>query len=815
MIINNGFLVKNDRFSLTEENVYVLRGWLAPRTELTAYFGGNPIPFDVKPMTENVDERYGGCDTQVRFTFNDEPSAAKTLKVYTDGEKGRHLAFEISGRRLAFKRQPVKIFVDSYVVSHKDGFVRLQGWAVAKEPVEIAVLDAKKNKIPDACEMYSRLDVADLFDEYKVDEHCGFNIELRPIPEDKIYVVFRSGERRVVQSYPTKELPVKLNHADHLLRKGTEYFKYNGFKALFNKTWDKLFNPAMRPVVYADWIKKHLPSERELQKQKNATFKGNMPLVSIVVPLYKTREDYLMDLVNSVREQSYKNWELILSDGSPVDDEGVSPLHDCLKKIKALDSRIKVLENGRALRIAENTNEALKAANGDYIAFSDHDDRLVLSALYEVVRAINEHPEAMMFYTDEDKLGIGEKYMQPNLKPDFDPDFLNSVNYICHLLVVKKTLLDQVGLLDPAFDGAQDYDFILRCTEHIKPEQIVHIPKILYHWRFFEGSTSANPESKSYAFIAGQRAIEAHLQRMGYKASVEMGQFPGIYRTTYHWEEKPLVSVLIPNKDHSDDLRKCLRGMLSGKGYQNFEVIIIENNSTEDETWKTYDELKALDSRIKVVEYKGEFNYSAINNFGAQYAKGEYLFLLNNDTEFITDDVIGELLNFAQRPDVGAVGARLYYGDDTIQHAGVIVGWGGIAGHAFVNQTRGETGYQHRIICQQDMSAVTAACMMVRTSVFHEVGGFTEELAVAFNDIDLCMKIRKAGYLIVYNPYCELYHYESKSRGLDQGNPEKVRRFQNEMAIFQKRWPEILRDGDPYYNPNLSMVTQDFSLKRN
>ena len=814
MIINNGFLVKNDRFSLTEKHVYVLRGWLAPRTEITAFWGREPISFTVRAMTENVDERYGGSDTMVSFNFAEEPDPGKILRVYTDGERGRHLAFEISGRRLAFKRQPVKIFIDSYVVSRKDGFLRLQGWAVARETVKIAVLDANKKKIPGACEMYSRLDVADLFDEYPVDEHCGFNIELRPVPARKIYVVFRAGEDQVVQAYPTSELPVRLSHADHLIRKGTEYFRYNGFKALWTKTWDKLFNPAMRPVVYADWIKKHLPGDKELQKERAAVF-DVMPLISIVVPLYKTREDYLEDLVNSVREQSYSNWELILSDGSPVDESGLSPLHAILQKMKESDSRIQVIENGRALHIAENTNAALREAKGNYVAFSDHDDRLVPSALYEVVRAVNSHADAELLYTDEDKLGIGEKYMQPNLKPDYDPDFLTSVNYICHLLVVKKSLLDKTGLLDPAFDGAQDYDFILRCTENTKPENIIHIPKILYHWRFFEGSTSANPESKTYAFEAGRRAIEAHYHRLGLPAEVRMGQFPGLYRTVYHWEDKPLVSVLIPNKDHSEDLKKCLAGMLSGKGYQNFEVIIIENNSTEEETWKTYDELKDKDSRIRVVEYKGAFNYSAINNFGASFARGEYLFLLNNDTEFISEDVIGELLMFALREDVGAVGARLYYGDDTIQHAGVIVGWGGIAGHAFVNQNRGETGYQHRIICQQDMSAVTAACMMVRKNVFDEVGGFTEELAVAFNDIDLCMKIRRTGHLIVYNPYCELYHYESKSRGLDQGDPDKVRRFQKEMAIFQKRWPEILRDGDPYYNPNLSMVTQDFSLKRN
>lgn len=821
MTVNNGFLVKNDRFSLTEKGLYILSGWIAPKTEISAVFDGKPFPAEVVKETENVDERYGGSEARVLMHIPGRLKKGAHLRVFSSKDGRRRLCFEISAAELHKKMRPIQVFVDKYEVVPRDGVFHVQGWAVSRKPVTVSVTDEAGHEVPGTkAEMYQRLDVVGLFDEYRVDGHAGFNVEIRPIPRTPVVLHFHAGKRESCETFRADLISAKAALAGHLLKKSSDYFKYYGITALFQKINDRLFNPAMRPVVYADWIRRHLPSDRELAKQRSTVF-PYMPLVSVVVPLYRTPEEFLDELVSSIKAQSYANWELILSDGSGRD----TPLTAALDRIEKSDARIHVLRNGKRLRIAENTNTALAAAKGEWITFADHDDLLVPSALFEIVNAANKNPKAQLIYTDEDKVGTGGNFMQPNLKPDYDPDFLNSVNYICHLLTVRRTLLESVGGLRPEYDGAQDYDFVLRCTEKCAEpltvsydkisETVIHIPKVLYHWRFFEGSTAANPESKKYAFDAGRRAIEAHYRREELPATVEDGEFPGIYRTHWHWIEKPLVSVLIPNKDHSDDLRKCLAGFYTGKGYDNFEVIIIENNSTEPETFAYYEELQKAHSNVKVVTYEGGFNYSAINNFGAKYASGEYLFLLNNDTEWISEDVTGELLGYAQRPDVGAVGARLYYGDDTIQHAGVIVGWGGIAGHAFVNQNRGETGYQHRIICAQDMSAVTAACMMVRKSVFDTVGGFTEALAVAFNDIDLCMKIRAKGYHVVYDPYCELYHYESKSRGLDQGDPEKVKRFQNEMAIFQKRWPEILRDGDPYYNPNLSMVTQDFSLKRN
>ena len=388
-------------------------------------------------------------------------------------------------------------------------------------------------------------------------------------------------------------------------------------------------------------------------------------------------------------------------------------------------------------------------------------------------------------------------------------DLLCSMNYICHLFVVKKTIIDKIGMLRSEFDGAQDHDFILRCVE--AAQSVYHIPKVLYHWRCHINSTAANPESKLYAFEAGRKAVEEHYKRIGVPAKVEHSSFYGMFHTKFCWEEQPLISILIPNKDHIEDLKKCMESIEQKSIYRNFEFVVIENNSTEEETFAYYKEIEKKEN-VQVVYYKGGFNFSKINNFGAKYAKGEYLLLLNNDTEIITPECLQELLGYCMREDVGIVGAKLCYDDDTIQHAGVVIGFGGMAGHAFIESSRFDTGYMGRIMCAQDYSAVTAACMMTKKSVYNAVGGLTEALEVAFNDIDYCLKVRELGKLVVYNPYAELYHYESKSRGMED-TPEKVERFNSEVAKFCERWEDILQKGDPYYNPNLTLDKADFSLR--
>lgn len=600
----------------------------------------------------------------------------------------------------------------------------------------------------------------------------------------------------------------------NFVEKVRNYYKEHGAGGVAWRAAEKLTGRRPGVISYEKWIQQNTLGEKELEAQREKEFPYR-PLFSIVVPLYRTPEAYLRAMVDSVRKQTYENWELCLSDGSGGD----SPLTAVLAEYAELDPRIRVVASQASLGISENTNLAISQAAGDYLVFADHDDLLSPDALYLCAGKLNEDPSIEILYSDEDKVSMdGGKRFDPQFKPDFNLDLLRSTNYICHLFVVRKSLADAAARkdirgrkqwLDMAYDGAQDYDLILRCTE--KAEKIAHIPKILYHWRCHQDSTAANQESKRYAFEAGQRALQAHLDRLGIRGKVSQGEYLGLYRTSYDIEGTPLVSVLIPNKDHGEDLARCVASIQTSS-WKNYEILIIENNSEEAETFALYETLCSQDERIRVVTWEGPFNYSAINNFAAKQAAGRYLLFLNNDTQWISPEGIREMVSICQRPEVGAVGARLYYGDDTIQHAGVILGLGGIAGHAFAGERRSATGYCRRIICTQDMGAVTAACMMVKTADFWQAEGFDESLAVTFNDVDLCIKLRKAGKLIVYAPYAEAYHFESKSRGAED-SPEKVERFHREIGRFLDKWCPELEAGDPFYSPNLTLRKPDFSLR--
>ena len=664
-----------------------------------------------------------------------------------------------------------------------------------------------------------RDDVSQIYYKKIIDRDLGFDIRFPYEHGKNYYLVICGGKKTTRVKYSDMTIRRKTGAANRKVQKlmnlmnmetvhvAWDFLKENGLKALILKSKHKI-QGIDDDYDYAEWWNLTKPSEEELEEQKKKKF-DYMPKFSIVIPVYKTPEKFLKEMLDSIVEQTYANWELCIADGSPAGES----VENVLKKYAEKDARIRYQVLGENRGISGNTNAALEMAEGDFIVLADHDDRLTPNALFECAKKLNENENCDVLYSDEDKLDMdGDELFDPHFKPDFNPDLLTSVNYICHLFVVKKELLDKVGGFRAEYDGAQDYDFIFRCTENAK--QICHIPKVLYHWRCHPNSTASNPESKLYAFTAGSRAIMDHYKRVGIEAEkVEKGVDYGIYHTTFKIKDDPLVSVIIPNKDHTVDLDNCIRPMLTEGTYKNLEFVIVENNSTEDETFAYYKELEASNPKAHVVYWDGIFNYSAINNFGAAHAKGDYLLLLNNDTEIISPDCLEQLLGYCMRPDVGAVGARLYYEDDTVQHAGVVVGFGGIAGHCFVQQKRDATGYCHRIICAQDYSAVTAACMMVKREAFDKVHGLSEEFQVAFNDIDFCLRLGKAGYLVVYNPYAELYHYESKSRGLED-TPEKVARFNREIASFEKHWPEILRDGDPYYNPNLTLESQDFSLKR-
>lgn len=709
------------------------------------------------------------------------------------------------------------------VVRIRENSIQLNGWAIGKTPeteITYQVEDGAHQPIRFQYVATRRDDVSQIYFGRTVEKELGFDIQF-PYERGKDYYLIAKGEGRKIRIKYNEELIRKRSSVAHkrmqkirdlmnmeTVRVCLDFWKENGLKALLVKSKHKL-QGIDNDYDYGEWYSLTKPTAEELEEQRKKVFDAPVKF-SIVIPAFKTPERFLREMLDSISEQTYANWEVCVADGSPAGQSCERVLEQYAKK----DSRFKYVILGENKGISGNTNAAMDMATGDYIVLADHDDKLTPNALYECAKLLQEHPGCDCFYSDEDKLDMdGGALFDPHFKPDFNIDLLCSVNYICHLFVVSHDLAAQVGGFRQEYDGAQDYDFIFRCIEAVKPEEIYHVPKILYHWRCHEDSTAENPESKTYAFEAGKRAIEAHYQRTGIDAEVHQGEFLGLYRTKFHRDHDPLISIIIPNKDHIDDLKRCMDSIEQKSTYRNYEFIIVENNSTEDSTFEYYKEIEAQNPKVHVVYWDKEFNYSAINNYGATFAKGEYILLLNNDTEIINEDCIEELLGYCMRSDVGAVGARMYYEDDTIQHAGVVIGFGGIAGHCFVLQPRGTTGYCHRIICAQDYSAVTAACMMVKRSAFEEVGGLTEELAVAFNDIDFCMKLRTAGYLIVYNPYAELYHYESKSRGLED-TPEKVARFNKEIQIFERRWPDIMRDGDPYYNPNLTLKSQDFSLKR-
>ena len=790
-------------------------------------------------------------------------------------------------------------------MSLRDGVLVVEGWCIPSETKKIEFSVTDRSGKPMKCTVVAR-DRADVASQFGADRMSGFTAAIPFEREQDAYLVMRDGRsvrrvrinNRIVEkrnSIKAKRLEklIALVHVETLVV-SFDFIRENGIRAFIKKAVHKI-QKIDEDYDYPEWQLKTAISKEELDRQREdwKSFEfawGRQPVISIVIPAYNTPEKYLSMLFDSLIRQTYPNFEAIVADGS---DKGSTSVADTTLKYAEKDDRFKLLRLSGNRGISGNTNAGLEAAVGDYIALCDHDDELPEWALYEVAKAISENPEAQFIYTDEDKIDFdGKALFEPHFKSDMNMDMLCSVNYVCHLSVIRRDLLKKVGGFREEFDGAQDHDFFFRCMEEASAgerrllddafekgsygylegklsdsslkklkegrfvsEKVVHIPKICYHWRYHKGSTASDPKAKLYAFEAGKKAVMAHYDRVGINCrTVEKGVTYGYYHTVYDIPEAgkdDLISVIIPNKDHIEDLDKCIRSVMENSAYRNIEFIIVENNSTEAETFGYYslisgDEaameemLAAIRQRgldineaaireaaaglkdkygdfkkklpVRVVYFDGIFNYSAINNFGVGFAKGGLLLFLNNDVELISPDSLTEMANLALRKETGIVGARLMYGDDTIQHAGVIVGLGGIAGAAFVGLHEKENSYMHRMMCVQDLSAVTAACMMMRREIFDKAGGFRTELAVAFNDIDLCMKVRALGKLVIYDPYVTFHHYESKSRGLED-TPEKVQRFNNEIAVFAHYWGGILEGGDPYYNTNLTLRKANFALR--
>ena len=681
----------------------------------------------------------------------------------------------------------------------KNGKIFATGWAVSsvtENEIEITVTDEKKEPVDAIVTWAARPDVGlAKYGDPKAG-HVGIFLE---IPFRGQHLATVHFKEKNAQGNVISEQSLPLNPALIAARKFLKESKAQYVNTKKSLVWLKKKLTRNEYADYDTWLRIMRVSRQELFAQRKTKF-SYAPKFSVVVPLYHTPAKFLKDLVRSMMYQSYANWELCLVNASPEDVHLTSLLENWAMR----DKRIRVIRLEKNLGIAQNTNAGIAASTGEFIAFLDHDDFLEPDALFCYADALNKDKTIDVFYSDEDKTDeYAAHYFYPHFKSDFNIDLLHANNYMCHFLAVRKSLVDTVGGLNEKFDGAQDYDFVLRLTENTK--KIYHCPRILYHWRCSNQSTAANQGNKMYAIHAGKAALNAHYKRLGWNARAQEGAVDGWYQTKFTLKEEPLVSILIPNKDHTDDLDVCLNSFFERADYQNYEFIIIENNSVLPETFAYYEKIEKEHDNVKVVYWEAGFNYSAINNFGFKFAKGDYIMLLNNDVELITPDIFQSMLGFCMRPEVGIVGAKLLYNDHTVQHAGVLVGAGGLADHVFKGIHEDDPGYMGRAISSQDVSAVTAACLLVKRSVYEEVGGLEDEFQVAFNDVDFCLKVRKAGYLIVYDADVKLFHYESKSRGMED-TTERFIRFGNEMMLLNSKWDILSTFVDPYYNPNLSYL---------
>jgi len=606
-----------------------------------------------------------------------------------------------------------------------------------------------------------------------------------------------SKQLRPILSDP-KLLWIKLRKAGALLKSG-------GLLAIRQKLFTDNYTSN-----YQEWVRRFDTIEEEDRGliREDIERLQSKPKISILMPTFNTPLQYLKEAIESVRSQLYSNWELCIADDCSTNPEVI----ELLKQYSSDDARIKVCFRSENGHISRASNSALELASGEFIALLDHDDLLSEHALYMLVKELNLHPETDLIFSDEDKITSFGARLNPYFKSDWNPELMCAQNCVCHLVSFRTSLVRSLGGFREGVEGAQDWDLTLRVADMCTAKRIRHIPHVLYHWRIIEGSTAQSTSFKPYVMKAQSKVVSDHLERIGVKgASVEI--LNDISQLRVHYpapSPAPLVSIIIPTKDCVELLQKDVESICSRSDYKNFEIIIVDNGSIEKETLEYLDSL-SRSNRAKVIKDELPFNYSRINNSAAKIAKGELLAFLNNDLEVINSSWLTEMVSLAVRPEIGAVGARLWYPNDTLQHAGVFLGIGGIAGHNHKGRPKGDVGYFNRAILPQNLSAVTAACLVMRREVFEQIGGFEEELlSVAFNDVDLCLRIREAGYLIVWTPYAELYHYESASRGYEN-TPEKFRRFEKEIENMRSRWKEIL-PFDPYYNPNLSLIKEDMTF---
>ncbi len=803
---------------LPDHDVLTVSGWAfnengMPET-ITLYINGKQQDVKIKTVARpDVDRRYfhqteGLINSGFRIQMNDceyisqlEIHSGNTVILSMDKKAIDHI---ISYDTIVYA-------IDNET-HDKKGNTSVTGWVYSLNhvPVSISVMDRHtKKELTCNIRRIFRNDLYRLGLINKDEKNAGFIISFESSGKNSDIITFSSDKDRAIEAVPYTSTDKRGfgRLIKNINRKNIKkFFKYVRTFGL-SKTLKTVFSYS-GGYDYDQWFRTHRITPDHLEAQKQVRFACE-PVISIIVPAYNTNVDLLKATIDSVEQQSYNRWELCIAFAG---DES-APARKLLDEIQEHDQRVKVTFLDKNYGISGNTNKALELANGDFVGLFDHDDLLEPDALYEVVKAINNTEKPVAFYTDEDKYDTkGKTYIDPNMKPDFNLDLLRSHNYITHFFVVKRSVLDETGGFRSEFDGAQDYDMILRVAE--KTGSIMHIPKVLYHWRMLPGSTALDPESKKYAYIAGQKAIESHLERSHIRAKVRMQEKPnyGLYEVDYEPVSKPLLSIIIPNYEQRDLLKQCIDSIEEKSTYRNFEIIVAENNSTSQKIKSYYSDVQKQYDNVRIVDLgKMTFNFSRINNLAEKEAKGDLLLFLNNDTELIREDSIANMAGFFERPEVGVVGAKLLYEDDTVQHAGVVIGFGGFAGHINTGIDKDQPGYMMRALLNCDYSAVTGACLMTRRSLFESLGGFDEAFRVSCNDIDYCMKVRRKNLLVVYNAFSIWHHYESKSRGYED-DPEKIRRFEGEIKIFQERYEKELSEGDPYYNPNFNINFGPFQL---
>ncbi|WP_083439384.1 glycosyltransferase family 2 protein [Acetobacterium bakii] len=709
------------------------------------------------------------------------------------------------------EQEEIKYFIDKIVKDEENRRAIVQGWAFntkTKEPVELFVLGQEAEGVNFKRDF--RIDVNNkyvLSDDAKV----GFIIEF----DEKSYgkklrlklkdnTVMKIVKINLKKNYDYLKKPNLFNavRITNIATRTIGYLGRNGLKNTIRKVKFEL--KYKNQENYDFWIDVHedFDSKKVLEEIKHFAYN---PKISIIMPVYNVEEQWLRACIDSVLNQSYKNWELCIADDNSSDAH-IKPL---LESCRELDPRIKIVYRTENGHISEASNSALALATGEFIGLLDNDDTLADFALFEVVKVLNENPEADLIYSDEDKLSEDNKRSQPFFKTDWAPDILLATNYVCHFGVYRKRIIDEIGGFRKGYEGAQDYDLVLRFTE--KTDKIHHIQKVLYHWRMIQNSTAVNPESKGYAFEAGLKSLEDALTRRGIKGTVSHGAFPGVYDIEYEVFNPGLVSVIIPTRDNPLDLKACIDSIFEKTVYEKFEIIVADNGSEKDETFMLFDYYsKKYPDQFKVIRIDIPFNFSKINNLAVEEANGEYLLFLNNDITVITKGWMTRMVSFAQQEHIGAVGAKLYYPDNTIQHAGVLLGMGGVAGHGHCGYPRGDYGYFGKLVINNNYTSVTAACLMVKRSDFDMVGGFEEKLTIAFNDVDFCLKLYEKGKYNIWLHNVELYHYESKSRGAED-TYSKYKRFNSEIKYMKDHWLKYIKD-DPFYNRNLTRVDGNYAI---